>query len=142
MFLSPEQFSEMTGRSLDEIRAEADAVAAANHEARLRRGKALVLRPHLGADVPVEFVGLGLLDGDADDEDLARLGVSPRLVERLRSWQEGWEARVEIPADPGDFTPGRALSVRLARQLQAELPGHDVYLDIDGEGHSVRDLAP
>ena len=91
----------------------------------------------------VEIVGLGFpLDGDVDGEELARLGVSAQLIERLRSWQEGWEARVEIAADPLDLMPGRPLSVRLARQLQSELPAHDVYLDIAGTRHAARDLAP
>lgn len=143
MFLSPEQFSEMTGRPLDQVRAEADDVAQAQAEERIRRGRTLVLRPYAHADVPVEIVGLGFpLDGDVDGEELARLGVSAQLIERLRSWQEGGEARVQSAADPLDFTPGRPLSVRLARQLQSELPAHDVYLDIAGTRHAARDLPP
>ncbi len=90
----------------------------------------------------MEIVGLGFpLDGDVDGEELARLGVSAQLIERLRSWQEGWKARVQIAADPLDFTPGRPLSVRLARQLQSE-SAHDVYLDIAGTRHAARDLPP
>jgi hypothetical protein len=141
MFLSPEQFSELTGRPLDQVRAELEIAGEARAEDRLRRSRSLIVRPRHHADVPVQF-------GPPDDayapdaEDLARLGVSRRLIERLRTWQQGWEARISLPADPLDFTPGRPLSVRLARQLQAELPGHAIYLDANSDLRRARELSP
>ena len=143
MFLSPEQFSKITGRPLAEVMAEGDAVDEANAEERLRRCKTLVLRPHHGVEVPVEVVGLGFpLDEYLDAGDLARLGVSAALIERLRLWQEGWQGRVDIPADPLEFAPGRPLSVRLARQLQSELPAHEIHLEVNGDLRAAVDLAP
>jgi len=100
----------------------------------------LILRPYRHRELPVWFGPP--VEGDAGVEDLTRLGVSSRLIERLRAWQQGWEVRTTIPADPLDFTPGRPLSVRLARQLQAELPQHEVYLDVNGVLRAARDLQP
>jgi hypothetical protein len=133
LFLSPEQFSEMTGRTLAEVRAEDDEMARAQADERIRRCRVLVLKPIEHGDMPVEVAGLGSgLDGPLDADELARLGVSPRLIVGPRDWQEGWERRIAVAADPFEFTPGRPLSVRLARQLQAELPAHEVVLDVDG----------
>lgn len=143
MFVSPEQLSEMTGRSLGELRAESEALARAQAEERVQRCQTLILRPTEGADLPIEFAGLGFpLDGRAEAEDLARLGASSQLIQRLRSWQQGWQGRVEAGAHPREFTAGQALSVRLARQLQAELPRHEVYLDVGGNLRAPSDLSP
>lgn len=140
LFLGVEQFSEMTGRPLDQVRAEFEAESAALQAELLRRAKTLIVRPYYHRDLPVEFGAPD--DVPADAEDLEGLGVSSRLIERLRTWQDGWEARASIPADPLDLTPGRALSIRLTRQLQSELPTHEVYLDVKGDLHAARDLAP
>jgi hypothetical protein len=143
MFLSPEQFSKMTDRDLAEVRAEMEAVDEAQAKERIRRSRTLVLGPREGAEVPVEFVGIGdFLDGPAQAEDLARLGVSPQLIERLRAWQKDWEARVETGRHPREFTSGQPLSLRLTRQFQSELPEHDVYLDVAGDLRAARDLSP
>jgi hypothetical protein len=92
--------------------------------------------------VPVETLGLGFpLDSYLEAQDLARLGVSPRLIDRLRSWQEGWEG-VENPTAQTDFIPGRPLSIRLARQLQSELPALAIYLDVSGDLRPAEDLSP
>jgi hypothetical protein len=141
--MSPEQLSERTGRPLAEIWAEAEAVSRRQAEERIQRCEALVLRPHEGADVPVETLGLGFpLDSYLEAQGLARLGVSPRLIERLRSWQEGWENGAENPAAQTDFIPGRPLSIRLARQLQSELPALAIYLDVSGDLRPAEDLSP
>jgi hypothetical protein len=60
---------------------------------------------------------------------LVVLGVSRPLIERLRAWQEGWgHDPFRRSGPPREFWPGSPLSVRLARQLQAELPGYRIFL--------------
>ena len=64
--------------------------------------------------------------------------VSLPLVDRLRAWQEGWEhdpfARV---GPPHEFWPGSPMTVRLAPQVQAELPGYPVFLAAGPEPRPV-----
>jgi hypothetical protein len=142
-FMSLEQLSEKTGRPLADVRAEAEAVSRAQADERIRRCEALVLRPHEGVDVPVETLGLGFpLDGHLEAQNLARLGVSARLIERLRSWQQGWENGIENPAAQVEFLPGQPLSIRLARQLQSELPAIAISLDVSGDLRRADDLSP
>jgi hypothetical protein len=90
----------------------------------------LTVMPEYGVDIPVWYGpgsdGLGWLDA----EKLATLGVSDGLIERLRAWQESWE-REHPPFKTWNtadkVVAGVPLGVRLARQLQAELPGHRIF---------------
>lgn len=88
----------------------------------------LTLFPEHTVDVPVwhgpDSDDTGHVDGDA----LLALGVSPPLIERLREWQEGWDHDPSGGSPPRAFWPGGPLSVRLARQLQAELRDHRIFL--------------
>ena len=89
----------------------------------------LTLFPEFSADLPV-WHGRDNDDfGNVDAQELLALGVSRPLIERLRAWQEGWDhdpfGRVRPPRE---FRLGGPLSVRLAQQLQAQLPGYRIFL--------------
>jgi hypothetical protein len=138
---TPEQFSRETGRPLTEVLSRMEAVTQAQAEERIRRCRDLVMRPHEGFDMPVETLGLGFpLDDQLEAHELMAPGVSAQLIERLRSWQEGWDERGEYRSGRLEFTAGSPLSVRLARQLQSELPAHRNYLDVQGELRPAEDL--
>jgi hypothetical protein len=84
--------------------------------------------PDYGVEVPVwhgpDSDDLGLLDGD----HLLALGVSGPLIERLRAWQEAWDHDPSSGSPPRDTWPDQPSVQRLARDLQAELPGHRIFL--------------
>jgi hypothetical protein len=104
------------------------------------RRPGLTLFPEYSADLPVWHGPDSEEIGNVSAEELMALGVSPRLIERLREWQEGWEhdpfARV---GPPREFWPGSPLTVRLARQLQAELRGYRVFLAAGPEPRPVEE---
>ena len=91
----------------------------------------LMSMPEYGVDIPVWH------GPDADDsgglaaEDLATLGVSDRLIERLRAWQESWDHDPSTSSAPRGSWPGSPATLRLARHLQAELPGYRIFLFAD-----------
>ncbi len=88
----------------------------------------LTLFPEYGVDVPVWHGPGGERHGLVDADQLSALGVSPGLVERLAAWQEGWDHDPFGMGPPERFREGNTTFVRLARQLQAELPGFRVHL--------------
>jgi hypothetical protein len=100
--------------------------------------------PEYGVDIPVWHGPGGPGDGSGclPAEELAALGVSEGLIERLRAWQESWE-RENPPFKTWNtadkVVAGVPLGVQLTRQLQAELPGHRVYLSGDPDPAPVED---
>lgn len=97
----------------------------------------LTLMPDHGVDVPVWHGPGGGLTGGLAAEELSALGVSDRLIERLRSWQESWDHDPFTSAPPHDARPGSPLTVRLARHLQTELPGYRIFLAADADPRPV-----
>ena len=89
----------------------------------------LKVMPEYTVDMPV-WHGPGSDDsGNVGAEELTALGVSGSLVQRLRAWQESWDHDRNIEGSPPrESWPGSPLTVRLARQLQAELPDYRVFL--------------
>lgn len=89
----------------------------------------LTLMPEVAVDLPVWHGPGSDSIGCLQAEDLVDLGVSSQLIDRLRAWQEGWEHdHRKTWRGPREFMPGSPLSVRLARQLQAELPAYRIFL--------------
>ena len=86
--------------------------------------RTLTLWPEYGVDLPVWSPGIGPLDA----QELEALGVSRPLIEQLRAWNEGWETHAINNRDPLEFTVGKPMSLQLARQVQAELPDHQIFL--------------
>ena len=89
----------------------------------------LTFMPEYSVDVPVWHGPGSERSCHVDAEELSDLGVSRPLIERLRAWQEGWEHDPFSSSPPREFWPGAPLSIRLARQLQSELPGYRIFLD-------------
>jgi hypothetical protein len=88
----------------------------------------LTLMPEYGVDIPVWFGPDGDDSGGLSAEDLAALGVSDRLIERLRAWQESWDHDPSTSDAPRGSWPGSPVTVRLAQHLQAELPAYRIFL--------------
>jgi hypothetical protein len=97
-----------------------DAVRAARPE--------LTLMTEHMVDVPVWHGINSERVGNATAEELMALGVSRPLIERLRAWERGWDQEPFTSSSPQTFRPGSPLEVRLARQLQAELPDYRILL--------------
>ena len=87
--------------------------------------------PEYGVDIPVWHGPGGGVSGSLTAEELTALGVSDRLIERLRAWQESWDHDPFTSGPPRDAWPGSPFTVRLARHLQAELPHHRIFLATD-----------
>jgi hypothetical protein len=102
----------------------------------------LTLMTEYGVDVPVWHGPDSQKLGNVSADELLALGVSRPLIERLRAWQEGWDhdpfARV---GPPREFWSGSPLSVRLARQLQAELPSYRIFLSDGPDARPVEEWA-
>ncbi|TFV52241.1 hypothetical protein [Blastococcus sp. TF02A-35] len=92
------------------------------------RRPGLTLMPEHGVDVPVWHGPDSEESGNVSAAELAALGVSLPLVERLRAWAEGWDHDPVTGSPLGQFRPGSPLTVRLARHLQSELTGHRIHL--------------
>lgn len=88
----------------------------------------LTLMPEHGVDVPVWHGPDSEDAGHVSAEALMALGVSRRLVDRLRAWQQSWDHDPFTSSALLEFRPGSPMTVRLARHLQAELPGHRIFL--------------
>jgi hypothetical protein len=89
----------------------------------------LTLMAEYGVDVPVWHGPDSERSGHVGAEALSALGVSRPLIERLRAWQEIWDHDPFTSSPPRESWSGAPLSVRLARQLQSELPGYRIFLD-------------
>ena len=88
----------------------------------------LTLMPEHGVDVPVWYGPGGGAPGGLDADELAALGVSDRLIERLRAWQQSWDHDPFTSNPPRASWPGSPVTLRLAQHLRAELPGCRVFL--------------
>lgn len=97
------------------------------------RRPGLTLMPEHGVDVPVWHGPESEGTGSVSAQELMALAVSPPLIERLRAWEDGWDHDPLTASPLAQFRPGSPLTVRLARHLQSELPGHRVFLGT-GEG--------
>ena len=87
---------------------------------------ALTFAPDYGVDIPVWDDRVGYLSV----EELAALGVSAGLIEKMRAWQLDWEHDPRKTWNYRDQVVASVpLRVRLARQLQAELRDHRVFLE-------------
>src|SRR3954454_8246936 len=91
----------------------------------------LTLMPEYGVDIPVWHGPGGDLTGWLGAEELTALGVSERLIERLRAWRESWDHDPFTSGPPRDAWPGGPSTVRLARHLQAELPRYRIFFAVD-----------
>ncbi|MCA0143519.1 hypothetical protein [Blastococcus sp. LR1] len=99
----------------------------------------LTLMPEHGVDVPVWHGPDSQDSGNVTAEGLLALGVSSGLVERLRAWQEGWEHDPFTRSSPPQLRPGTPMTVRMARHLQAELPGYRIFLAVGSEPRPLDD---
>ncbi|WP_156036120.1 hypothetical protein [Blastococcus sp. URHD0036] len=102
----------------------------------------LTVMPEYTVDLPVWHGPEGHRFNCLDAEELAALGVSAGLIDRLRAWQQRFE-REHPPFKtwyrPDELVAGVPMGVRLARQLQAELPGYRIYLPGDPDPVPVED---
>ena len=96
--------------------------------------------PEYTVDVPVWHGPGSDGAGNVGAEELTGLGVSDALVERLRAWQQTWEQAPSGPVERRLWlrSPG---TMRLARQLQAELPDHRVFVGTDADLRPVDEWA-
>lgn len=85
--------------------------------------------PEYGVDMPVWHGPGGDRSGNVPAEELTALGVSNRLIERLRAWQERWDHDPESSSPPRDSWLDSPSSVRIAHHLQTELPGYRIFLN-------------
>jgi hypothetical protein len=89
----------------------------------------LTFMAEYGADIPLWHGPGSDRTSCLDAEELAALGVSDGLIKRLQAWQEDWEHDPRKTWNRKDkVVAGIPLGVRLARQLQAELPRHRIFL--------------
>jgi hypothetical protein len=88
----------------------------------------LTLAPEYSADLPVWHGPDGENIGNVGVEELVALGVSWRLIERLRAWQAGWDHDPFTSSPPAKYELGSPLTVRLAQDLQWELPEYRIFL--------------
>jgi hypothetical protein len=96
----------------------------------------LALLPDYFVELAVWRPGIGPLAA----EELEALGVSRPLIKGLRAWTAGWEAHaLANDRDPHAFAVGQPMSVRLARQLQAELPEFRIFLTSGPDPRPVKE---
>ena len=88
----------------------------------------VTLMTEYGVDIPVWHGPGSDRTGCLAAEELTALGVSDRLIERPRAWQERRDHGPLTSSPPRETWPGSPSTVRLARHLQAELPGYRIFL--------------
>jgi hypothetical protein len=91
--------------------------------------------------MPEPVAGAFIWDDDEGalyEEELSALGVSPSLIGRLQAWFEAYDPPVGTAPDP-TAEVGLPWSLRLATQLQLELPAHEVHLSTGRESGPLRD---
>ena len=84
--------------------------------------------PEHGVDMPVWHGPSAEKSGNVTAEQLRGLGASQGIIERLLAWQANWDHDPFTGSALHRFRPGSPLTVRLARHLQAELPGRRIFL--------------
>jgi hypothetical protein len=76
--------------------------------------------------------------GALRDDELLAYGVSTALIAPLRAWLDASGPTVGTAADP-EAKVGLPWSLRLAAQLQRELPGCDIYLSNGPDSRPLRE---
>ena len=92
--------------------------------------KTLTLMTEEGVDVPVWRMPADV--GLVSPEELRDIGVSAPLVDRLKAWARDCDAPYLSRLRLDDLREGGQVSLRLARQLQAELPDYEIFIMQDG----------
>jgi hypothetical protein len=136
----PHGYSARSGPLMDRCREAFCGVALAvrgqtglmQYDAEQKRLE-LTLMPEYGVDVPVWYGPGGEESGGLDAEELRALGVSDRLIERLRAWQQSWDHDPFTSSPTARVMPGSPVTLKLAQHLQAELPGYRIFL-MDNRG--------